>query len=235
MKDVVAVLRTVKTKKDMSEKLAPFAGKLSMRDVTVIFKMMYNRQLAVDFFKWVKTQSGFEPHFHLYVAFAHCLMRVQKWVALEILVDEMIRNKCPPDTKFYFQVIRACTCAGRIQTAEKWFTKMGIHGCPPDINVYNLLIMELGKKGHFDQALGYFTRFKEAGLVPNGATYCAVLSACRKVGNLDKGCEIIKEMKEARIPLDQVGYSILIDMFGKAGRYEEAAATFQELQVMQPS
>lgn len=231
VKDVLAVLRTVKTKQEMQEKLCPFVGKLSPRDATVIFKMMYNRQVSVDFYKWVKSQEGFEPHFHLYVAFAHCLMRVQKWVALERLVEEMLENSFPPDIKFYAQVIREAINVGRFQTAENWFVKMRSQGCSPDVIVYNILILEYGKRGHFSEAMKYFGQLKEEGLVPDGGTYCAALSACRKAGDLERGADIIKEMKGAGIELDQVAYSILIDMFGKAGRYEDAAATFRELQV----
>lgn len=232
VKDVLAVLRTVKTKQEMTSKLSPFVGKLSPRDTTVIFKMMYNRQVSVDFYKWVKSQPGFEPHFHLYVAFAHCLMRVQKWVALEILVDEMIQNNLSPDLKFYAQVIRAAINAGRFQTAERWFSRMQSQGCTPDTIIYNILILEYGKRGHFSQAMKYFGHLKSEGLVPDGGTYCAALSACRKAGNLEKGVDIVKEMKQAGMKLDQVAYSILIDMFGKAGRFEDAAATFRELQVL---
>lgn len=231
VKDVMAVLRTVKTKKEMKEKLSPFVGKLSPRDATVIFKMMYNRQVSVEFYKWVKSQEGFEPHFHLYVAFAHCLMRVQKWVALEILVDEMIENRLPPDIKFYAQVMREAINAGRFHTAEKWLSRMRSQGCSPDNVIYNILILEYGKRGHFSRAMEYFRELKEEGLVPDGGTYCAALSACRKAGDLERGSEVIKEMKGAGMELDQVAYSILIDMFGKAGRYEDAAATFRELQV----
>lgn len=231
VKDVLAVLRTVKTKQEMTEKLSPFVGKLSPRDVTVVFKSMYNRQVSVEFYKWVKSQDGFEPHFHLYVAFAHCLMRVQKWVALEILVDEMIGKNCPPDIKFYALVIKEAINTGRFQTAQHWFSKMKLLGCPPDIVIYNILILEYGKRGNFSQAMKYFSQLKDEGLLPDSGTYCAVLSACRKVGNIDKGNETLKEMREAGIKPDQVAYSILIDMFGKAGRHEDAAATFRELQV----
>ena len=119
VKDVVTVLRTVKRKADMQEKLASYVGRLSARDVTVVFKMMYNRQVAVMFYKWVKTQPGFEPHLHLYMAFAHCLMRVQKWVALERLVDEMSEKKFPPNARLFALVIRAASNAGRLQTVEK--------------------------------------------------------------------------------------------------------------------
>lgn len=231
VKDVLAVLRTVRTKEEMNQKLGPFVGKLAPRDATVIFKMMYNRQVSVEFYKWVKSQEGFEPHFHLYVAFAHCLMRVQKWVALEILVDEMIENGLAPDNKFYAQVIREAFNAGRSQTGEKWLARMRAQGCSPDIVIYNILILEYGKRGHFGKAMKYFEEVKEGGLVPDGGTYCAALCACRKAGDLERGSEVIAEMKGAGIQLDQVAYSILIDMFGKAGRYEDAAATFRELQV----
>lgn len=232
VKDVLAVLRTVRTKQEMTEKLLPFMGKLLPRDMTVIFKMMYNRQVAVEFYKWVKSQEGFEPHFHLYVAFAHCLMRVQKWVALEILVDEMIENKLAPDLKFYAQVIREAINAGRFQTAERWLSRMQLQGCTPDTIIYNILILEYGKRGNFSQAMKYFGQVKSEGLVPDGSTYCAALSACRKAGNLEKGADIVQEMKEAGMKLDQVAYSILIDMYGKAGRFEDAAAQFRELQVL---
>lgn len=232
VKEVRAVLRTVKTKGEMTEKLSPFVGKMLPQDMTVVFKMMYNRQVAVEFYKWVKSQEGYQPHFHLYVAFAHCLMRVQKWVALEILVNEMIENKMAPDIKFYATVIREAFTASRFQTAEKWFSRIKSEGCAPDTHIYNIMILNYGKRGHFSQAMNYFAQMKGEGLVPTFNTYCAALSACRSAGQIDKGAEIVKEMKEAGMKLDQVAYSILIDMYGKAGRHEEAAATFRELQVL---
>lgn len=232
VKDVVAVLRSVKRKADMQEKLASYVGRLSARDVTVIFKMMYNRQVAVIFYKWVKSQPGFEPHLNLYLAFAHCLMRVQKWVALERLVDEMSENQFPPNARLFAQVIRAASNAGRLQTVENWFNKLTSMGCPFDLVVYSLLITAYGKEAQFDQAYSHFLRLKEEGFVPDGATYCAILSACRKVGNIEMAVKLFKEMQESGTPPDQLAYSIMIDIYGKVGNYEDASRTFQEIQVL---
>lgn len=232
VKDVVAVLRTVNHKVDMQEKLAPYVGKLSARDVIVVFKTMYNRQVAVDFYKWVKSQPGFEPCLDLYMGFAKCLMKVQKWVALEILVDEMSEKNFLPTARLYAQVIYAASTAGRLQTAEKWFNRMKAQGCPCDLVTYNILITAYGREAQFDHAFSHFLQLKEEGFVPDGATYCAILSACRKVGNIEVAVVLFKEMKESCTLPDQVAYSILMDIYGKVGKYDDAFRTFQEMQVL---
>jgi pentatricopeptide repeat protein len=234
VKDVLEVLRSVNHKTEMHIRLAPFVGKLLARDVTVVFKMMYNRQVAVDFYKWVKAQPGFKPNLDLYLAFAHCFLRVQKWIALEILVDEMIENKFPPDARLYAQIMKAASDIGRVHTVEIWFHKMRDHGCPFDLVIFNTLIAAYGKAGHYDQSFTSFLQLKKEGFRPDGATYSAILSACRTAGKVDMGIEIFKEMTSSGFKPDQAAYSILIDIFGKAQRPDEASTTFQQMQVLSP-
>lgn len=231
LKDVSMALRKVKQKADVQKALAPFEGKLSARDATLVFRMIYNRQVAVEFYKWVKLQPGFEPHFHLFMAFANCLLRVQKWVALEVLVDEMVKSKLPPDGRFYAQVIRAAGNTGRFEIVKKWLSRMEVLGCPYDLEVYNALIEAYGRKGQIGRALFFFKQLKSEGLVPDRATYSAMLCACRQAGKVDEGCHLFEEMQKSGVCPDQWSYSILIDMFGKAGRPKDASNMFQEMQV----
>ncbi|BBN07378.1 protein MpPPR_33 [Marchantia polymorpha subsp. ruderalis] len=212
--------------------LAPFAGMVSVRVATLVFRRLPKVTEPLGFYDWVKKhQPGLEANRPMYHALVQCLLQKRHWAGVETILYEMgSKENCLPDGALYRKMIKTASDAGNSKLANKWLQKMLQSGLVPILPTWNLVLAAFARDGRFAEVFSVYEQLKDHDRPADRITYCALLSACRNAGRVHEAREIVAQMKSRGMQPNRIVYSVLVDLYGKAGMPDSATATFREME-----
>ncbi|CAA7023008.1 unnamed protein product [Microthlaspi erraticum] len=132
----------------------------------------------------------------------------------------MVASGIRPDYITFIGLLFACSHAGLIEEAERYFDAMRtVYGITPGAEHYACMIDLFGRSGDFDKAEELLNQME---VEPDATVWKAILAASRKHGNIENGERAAKNLMELE-PNNAVPYVLLSNMYSAAGRQEEAA------------
>ncbi|CAN0878213.1 Pentatricopeptide repeat-containing protein At1g22960, mitochondrial [Linum grandiflorum] len=204
----------------------------------VISSMREKREaeVALRFFKWIRSQPGFKCSESAFCALLEVLvdkgmMRKAYWVAEraigskmdENIVDVLISNR---STKILDLLLEVYT---KISTAEQRllvFRKMIRNGMLPDVKNCNKILKVLRDKKEEVEAMQVYRMMGEFGVKPTTITYNTMLDLLADPMERD----LLSEMVTAGCAPNDSTYNVLINMHcSKRGDVESASALISEM------
>lgn len=204
--------------------------KLDVYQVNQILKLQQDPGLALNFFYWMKRQSGFKHDGHSYTTMIGILGRARQFGAVKKLLVEMRRDGCEPNVVTYNRLIHCYGRANYIRDAVNMFFEMQEAGCKPDQVTYCTLIDIHAKAGFLDVAMDMYDKMQKTGLLPDTFTYGVIINCLGKAGNLSSAYKIFCEMIDHGCIPNLVTYNIIIDLHAKARKYATALKLYRDMQ-----
>ncbi|KAK9119460.1 hypothetical protein Scep_017553 [Stephania cephalantha] len=205
---------------------------LGVYQANQILKQLQDHSVAHGFFHWVKRQPGFKHDEYTYTTMIGILGRARQFNAMNKLLDEMVRDGCPPNVVTYNRLIYSYGSANYLNKAMNVFRKMQEVGCEPDRVTYCTLIDIHAKAGFFDVSLDLYGRMQEAGLSPDTFTYSVMINCLGKAGHLPDAYQLFCEMVSQGCVPSRVTYNILIALQAKARNYACALQLYRDMQAV---
>ncbi|KAG2258794.1 hypothetical protein Bca52824_078088 [Brassica carinata] len=136
--------------------------------------------------------------------------------AYKVMIDNGIR----PDYITFIGLLFACSHAGLIEEAQRYFESMRtVYRIAPGPEHYACMIDLYGRSGDFAKAEELLNQME---VEPDATVWKAILAASRKHGKIETGERAARTLMELE-PNNAVPYVLLSNMYSAAGRQEEAA------------
>lgn len=136
------------------------------------------------------------------------------------LFEQMAERGVRPDGKTFLALLTACSYAGEVDEAERFFEAMETeYGLRRELEHYACMVDVLGRAGRLEEAEGVINEMPHA---PNALVWRTLLGACRTHGDLKRG-EKAMEMILATQPGDSAAYVLLSNMYAARGRWDGVA------------
>lgn len=195
-----------------------------------VLKQIPDYVVALGFFYWLNRQAGFKHDGHTYTTMVGILGRARQFDAINILLDQMVKDGCEPNVVTYNRLIHSYGRANYLNEAVGVFHQMQEAGCQPDRVTYCTLIDIHAKAGYLDVALYMYQRMQEAGLSPDTFTYSVMINCLGKAGHLASAHKLFCEMVEQGCVPNLVTYNIMIALQAKARNYPIALQIYRDMQ-----
>lgn len=194
-----------------------------------VLKQLPDYVVALGFFHWLKHRVGFKHDGHTYTTMVGILGRARKFDAINMLLDQMVKDGCEPNVVTYNRLIHSYGRANYLKEAVGVFHQMQKAGCQPDRVTYCTLIDIHAKAGYLDVALYMYQRMQEAGLSPDTFTYSVMINCLGKAGHLASAHKLFCEMVDQGCVPNLVTYNIMIALQAKARNYPVALEVYRDM------
>ncbi|XP_021761691.1 pentatricopeptide repeat-containing protein At1g18900-like isoform X1 [Chenopodium quinoa] len=194
-----------------------------------VLKQIPDYVAALGFFYWLKRRVGFKHDGHTYTTMVGILGRAKQFDAINVLLEQMIRDGCEPNVVTYNRLIHSYGRANYLNDAVGVFHQMQEAGCEPDRVTYCTLIDIHAKSGYLDVALHMYQRMQEAGLSPDTFTYSVMINCLGKAGHLAAAHKLFCEMVDSGCIPNLVTYNIMIALQAKARNYPVALQIYRDM------
>ncbi|KNA23434.1 hypothetical protein SOVF_024800 [Spinacia oleracea] len=194
-----------------------------------VLKQIPDYVAALGFFYWLKRGVGFKHDGHTYTTMVGILGRAKQFDAINVLLDQMVRDGCEPNVVTYNRLIHSYGRANYLNDAVGVFHQMQKAGCEPDRVTYCTLIDIHAKSGYLDVALHMYQRMQEAGLSPDTFTYSVMINCLGKAGHLSAAHKLFCEMVDSGCIPNLVTYNIMIALQAKARNYPVALQIYRDM------
>lgn len=195
-----------------------------------VLKQIPDYVVALGFFYWLKRRVGFKHDGHTYTTMVGILGRGRQFDAINLLLDQMVKDGCEPNVVTYNRLIHSYGRANYLNEAVRVFHQMQEAGCQPDRVTYCTLIDIHAKAGFLDVALYMYQRMQEAGLSPDTFTYSVMINCLGKAGHLASALKLFCEMVDQGCVPNLVTYNIMIALQAKARNYPVALQIYRDMQ-----
>ncbi|KAJ6293956.1 hypothetical protein OIU76_022100 [Salix suchowensis] len=195
-----------------------------------VLKQLQDHTVALGFFYWLKQLPGFKHDGYTYTTMVGILGRAKQFVAVNKLLDQMVRDGCQPTVVTYNRLIHSYGRANYLNDAVEVFNQMQKAGCEPDRVTYCTLIDIHAKAGFLDFAMEMYQRMQAAGLSPDTFTYSVIINCLGKAGHLAAAHKLFCEMVEQGCVPNLVTYNIMIALQAKARNYQNALKLYRDMQ-----
>ncbi|KAH9608670.1 hypothetical protein KSS87_021888 [Heliosperma pusillum] len=230
VESVSNVLRTLKWSPLAESTLDNLRFSMDAYQANQILKQIPDCGVAIGFFNWLKRQAGFKHDGHTYTTMVGILGKAKKFNAINILLDQMVRDGCEPNVVTYNRLIHSYGRANFLSEALRVFHQMQKMGCEPDRVTYCTLIDIHAKAGYLDVALHMYQKMQEAGLSPDTFTYSVMINCLGKAGHLAAAHKLFCEMIDQGCVPNLVTYNIMIALQAKARNYPIALQVYRDMQ-----
>ncbi|RWW77130.1 hypothetical protein BHE74_00014735 [Ensete ventricosum] len=204
--------------------------KLDPFQANQVLKLLHDHSIALEFFRWLKSQPGFKHDEHTYTTMIGILGQARQFGAMRRLIEEMINDGCQPTVVTYNRLIHAYGRANYLDEAVKVFRDMQEVGHQPDRVTYSTLIDIHAKAGYLEIALGLYQRMQDVGLSPDTFTYSVMVNCLGKGGHLAAAYKLFCEMIEQGCVPNLVTYNIMIALQAKARNYPCVVKLYRDMQ-----
>ncbi|XP_077211176.1 pentatricopeptide repeat (PPR) superfamily protein [Tasmannia lanceolata] len=134
------------------------------------------------------------------------------------LFERMRLEGVKPNSVTFLGVLSACSHAGMVEDAWKFFNMMKDYEVVPELKHYACMVDVLGRAGLLVEAERFV---KEMPIKPDGAVWGALLGGCRVHGNVVVGERIASRL--LRLEPERSGYYVLLaNIYAAAGRFDDA-------------
>ncbi|KAJ4836506.1 hypothetical protein Tsubulata_036209 [Turnera subulata] len=230
VENVFHILRRLRWGPAAEEALENINCPLDAYQANQVLKQLQDHTVALGFFYWLKRQPGFKHDGHTYTTMVGILGRAKQFVAINKLLDQMVRDGCQPNVVTYNRLIHSYGRANYLNDAVDVFNQMQKAGCEPDRVTYCTLIDIHAKAGYLDFAMDMYQRMQAAGLSPDTFTYSVIINCLGKAGHLAAAQKLFSEMVEQGCVPNLVTYNIMIALQAKARNYQSALEIYRDMQ-----
>ncbi|CAL4988239.1 unnamed protein product [Urochloa decumbens] len=173
-----------------------------IEDATKAFVEMSTRTLVT----WTSMISGYSQH-----------GRPQE--AIQLFEDMRFAGVKPNEITFV-SVLSACSYAGLVEEAERYFNMMKEeYKIEPIVDHYGCMIDMFVRLGRLDDA---FSFIKRTGFEPNEAIWSSLVAGCRSHGNMEFAFYAADRLLELK-PKGVETYVLLLNMYISSGRWHDVA------------
>uniref|UniRef100_A0A2P2IS68 Pentatricopeptide repeat-containing protein At1g18900-like n=1 Tax=Rhizophora mucronata TaxID=61149 RepID=A0A2P2IS68_RHIMU len=230
VENVSNILRKLRWGSAAEEALKNLNCPMNAFQANQVLKQLQDHNVAIGFFYWLKYQPGFRHDDHTYTTMIGILGRAKQFVAIDKLLDQMVREGCQPNVVTYNRLIHSYGRANYLNKAVEVFNQMQIAGCEPDRVTYCTLIDIHAKAGFLDFAMEMYQRMQAAGLSPDTFTYSVIINCLGKAGYLAAAHKLFCEMVGQGCVPNLVTYNIMIALQAKARNYQSALRLYRDMQ-----
>ncbi|CAN6381251.1 unnamed protein product [Urochloa humidicola] len=173
-----------------------------IEDATKAFDEMSTRTLVT----WTSMISGYSQH-----------GRPQE--AIQLFEDMRFAGVKPNEITFV-SVLSACSYAGFVEEAERYFNMMKEeYKIEPIVDHYGCMIDMFVRLGRLDDAFSFIRR---TGFEPNEAIWSSLVAGCRSHGNMELAFYAADRLLELK-PKGVETYVLLLNMYISSGRWHDVA------------
>lgn len=172
----------------------------------MIAKWIFDKIEQHDMVSWTAIIMGCALHGHAHDAIS--------------LFEQMETEGVKPNYVAFMAVLTACSHAGLIDEAWKYFNSMTLkYGIAPGLEHYAAMADLLGRAGKLDEAYRFISNMN---IRPTGSVWSTLLAACR----VHKNVELAEKVAEKIFlvdPENMGAYVLLSNIYSAARRWKEAA------------
>ncbi|WOH13179.1 hypothetical protein DCAR_0832688 [Daucus carota subsp. sativus] len=198
-----------------------------VESVLISFK---NWKIALEFFNWASSQSGYRHNAYTFNAMASILSGVRQNAQLKALAAELGRSGCfmSPGAMGFF--IRCLGKVGLVEDAVLLFDRFKVSGfCVPNGYTYNCLIEVMAKSCEVEVMEMRLKEMTDTGWQPDKFTLTAVLQCYCNAKKFDKALDVYNVIGQSGW-LDTRVLSILVLSFSKWGKVDEAVEMIERME-----
>ncbi|KAL6968751.1 hypothetical protein U1Q18_034544 [Sarracenia purpurea var. burkii] len=215
---------------DVTEALNGSTANVSESFVDQILKRFSNDwALALGFFNWAKSQTGFEHSTDLYNSMVDILGKCKKFDFMWGLVDEMSRSEVSVTLVTMTKVFRRLAKACRYKDAIEAFGRVERFGVSKDAASMNALLDALVKENSVEHAQDVFSEFKNQ-ISPNSQTFNILIHGWCKARQVEKARNAMGEMERLGLPPDVISYTCFIESYCREKDFRKVDAVLEEMQ-----
>lgn len=230
VENVSQILRQLRWGPSAEEALVNLNCHMDAYQANQVLKQLQDHTVALGFFHWLKQLPGFKHDDYTYTTMVGILGRAKQFVAINKLLDQMVRDGCQPTVVTYNRLIHSYGRANYLNDAVEVFNQMQKAGCEPDRVTYCTLIDIHAKAGFLDFAMEMYQSMQAAGLSPDTFTYSVMINCLGKAGHLAAADKLFCEMVEQGCVPNLVTYNIMIALQAKARNYQNALKLYRDMQ-----
>lgn len=139
------------------------------------------------------------------------------------LFEELLASGMEPDSVTFISVLFACSHAGEISKALKYFKLMDTYSITPTVEHHNCIVDMLGRAGRLTEMKKHIQKF-----TPNIVTWLTVLGACKSHNNIE-----IAEWafsNSIKFPLeDPAAHVMMATIYSKHGRHDDRQRIWDQM------
>ncbi|CAK7322896.1 unnamed protein product [Dovyalis caffra] len=230
VENVSQILRRLRWGPAAEEALGNLCCHMDAYQANQVLKRLQDHTVALGFFFWLKQLPGFKHDGHTYTTMVGILGRAKQFVAINKLLDQMVKDGCQPNVVTYNRLIHSYGRANYLNDAVEVFNQMQKAGCEPDRVTYCTIIDIHAKAGFLDFAMEMYQRMQAAGLSPDTFTYSVIINCLGKAGHLAAAHKLFCEMVQQGCVPNLVTYNIMIALQAKARNYQNALKLYRDMQ-----
>jgi pentatricopeptide repeat protein len=145
------------------------------------------------------------------------------------ILDEMVRENCPPNEATLNVIINTLCRKGLLQKVTRYLEKMSKHGCTTNAVTYNAIISGMCEQGNVDSALELLSNMQSFGCKPDIVTYNTVLKGLCSADRWEDAEELmIKMSQNDRLP-DNSTFNTIISFWCQKGLILQAFEVFKQM------
>lgn len=241
---IPAILDTLERVSHLDEAFKPWELSLSNKERTIILKEQKSWQRAMEIFNWFKKKGCYELNVIHYNIMIRILGKAQRWEELEILLDEMEKNKIEPINSTYGTLIDVYSKGGLREKAMHFLGIMNKNKMEPDEVTMGIVLQMYKTSGQLEKAEEFFKKCTTPKTVPDNNdpqghvsfssyTYNTLIDTYGKAGRLEDASQTFDEMLKRGIVPNTVTLNSMIHMFGNHGRLDEVESLMQKMEQFQ--
>ncbi|XP_042416551.1 pentatricopeptide repeat-containing protein At1g74750-like isoform X2 [Zingiber officinale] len=224
-------LQQLKWGSTAKEALNNLQHKINPYQANQVLKSLNDHFMALEFFKWLRSQPGFRHDGHTYTTMIGILGHARQFAAMRRVIEEMAADGCQPTKVTYNRLIHVYGRANYLDEVVKVFLEMQKFGHRPDQVTYCTLIDIYAKAGHLEVALDLYQKMQEEGISLDTYTCTTMVNCFAKSDHLSDAFNMFHEMNGRGCEPSLVTYNIMIHLHAKRKNYPKVVKLYKEMQV----
>eukprot|EP01083_Nonionella_stella_P268465 907576_1 len=146
--------------------------------------------------------------------------------------SQLERFGLKPDLQTFNSLMRACSDAGDLTRARKWFATLLAQSPPiaPDAYTFNALINAAAHGGDYERGFEAYNELETFGVAPNIQTITSALKLCALTGTVDRALGLWESARKLDLCADTVMWNALLNVCAKAGAVAKGFELWEEMQ-----
>ncbi|PKI60326.1 hypothetical protein CRG98_019262 [Punica granatum] len=230
---LVGTLISIFTKQPFSQdapELRNLASTLTTRVVESVLNRLKSWKVALEFFSWASSQSGYRHNCYTINAMAAILSRARRNAEMKTLSLYLVNSQCSisPGALGFF--IRCLGDVGMVEEANAVFERVRDSGlCIPNNYAYNCLLEAISHSDKVDILEARLKEMRDSGCALDKFTLTPVLQMYSKLGRIESVMEIFDVMSD-RGWLDGHVLSIVVICFSKLGMVDRVFELIERME-----
>ncbi|CAH1427162.1 unnamed protein product [Lactuca virosa] len=231
---IPAMLDTLERVTNLDEAFKPWELSLSNKERTIILKEQKSWQRAMEIFNWFKKKGCYELNVIHYNIMIRILGKAQRWEELEILLNEMEKNRIEPINSTYGTLMDVYSKGGFREKAMHFLDIMNKKKIESDEVTMGIVLQMYKTSGQFEKAIEFFKKWSIGKTVSlSSYTYNTLIDIYGKAGRLQDASQTFDEMLKRGIVQNTITFNSMIHMFGDHGQLDKVESLIQKMEQFQ--